>query len=189
MKTLCSAAETSEPEQAEALQALMRRQLPQITQRLQGTLEKLQDPKQKAETGKVSAQIWWQSLQYRYTNSGIDFLASKMAPNLSLPADLFDSVSDNLIQNALEKRKQQNGLKVSVRFTCEPEVALRVCDDGTAADANVARKLFAGPVPSEWGLGVGLYQAARQAEQTGYQLELAENKDGQVCFVLHEAAV
>lgn len=189
MKTLCSAAETSGADQAEALQALMRRQLPQITQRLQGTLEKLQDPKQKAETGKVSAQIWWQTLQYRYTNSGVDFLASKMAPDLSLPADLFDSVSDNLIQNALEKRKQQNGIKISVRFTCEPEVALHVCDNGSAADESVARKLFAGPVPSEWGLGVGLYQAARQAEQSGFQLELAENREGQVCFVLQEDAL
>ncbi len=44
------------------------------------------------------------------------------------------------------------------------------------------------PVPSSTGLGIGLYQAARHAERGGYALTLAENRDGEVCFVLRRAA-
>ena len=184
MKTLCAAAETSEASQAEALQALMQRQLPQMTQRLQGTLEKLQAPQQKAENGKVSAKIWWQSFQNRYTNMNIDFQVENFDDSLSLPADLFDSVSDNLIQNALQKRRLHSELTISVSFFNGVTYGLRVCDDGAAMEATTAHKLFSGPVKSEWGLGIGLYQAGRQAEQSGFKLTLAANQEGQVCFVL-----
>jgi hypothetical protein len=39
-------------------------------------------------------------------------------------------------------------------------------------------------VPSHTGLGVGLYHAAKQADQLGYRLTLAANEPGSVCFVL-----
>ncbi|MBP9804335.1 MAG: hypothetical protein KBE22_05450 [Candidatus Accumulibacter sp.] len=41
-----------------------------------------------------------------------------------------------------------------------------------------------GPVPSDSGLGIGLYQVARHAEACGYSLVLAHNTDGKVSFVL-----
>jgi len=44
--------------------------------------------------------------------------------------------------------------------------------------------LMRGPVASRGGLGIGLYQAARQAEAAGYALALETNRDGNVCFVL-----
>jgi hypothetical protein len=40
------------------------------------------------------------------------------------------------------------------------------------------------PVASDSGLGVGLYQAARQAARSGYRLELPENQAGRVTFRL-----
>jgi hypothetical protein len=40
------------------------------------------------------------------------------------------------------------------------------------------------PVASEDGLGIGLYQAARQADSQGYRLALAENRSGRVVFTL-----
>jgi agmatine deiminase len=40
----------------------------------------------------------------------------------------------------------------------------------------IARSLFRSPVPSESGLGVGLYQAAAFAAKSGYQLELTDNR-------------
>jgi hypothetical protein len=40
------------------------------------------------------------------------------------------------------------------------------------------------PVASASGLGIGLYQAARQAEALGYQLLLEKNADGDVVFAL-----
>jgi hypothetical protein len=42
-------------------------------------------------------------------------------------------------------------------------------------------------VRSSTGLGIGLYQAARLAERSGYALKLAENRDGAVCFSLARA--
>jgi hypothetical protein len=39
-------------------------------------------------------------------------------------------------------------------------------------------------VSSDFGLGVGLYQAARQAARSGYRLELVSNRLGQVSFRL-----
>jgi len=44
------------------------------------------------------------------------------------------------------------------------------------------------PLPSSGGLGIGLYQAARQAEAAGYRLLLEANRDGEVCFALRPAA-
>jgi hypothetical protein len=43
-------------------------------------------------------------------------------------------------------------------------------------------------VPSGGGLGIGLYQAARQAEAAGFSLALESNRDGEVCFVLRPQA-
>ena len=45
------------------------------------------------------------------------------------------------------------------------------------------------PVNSRAGLGIGLYQAARQAETAGYRLALETNVDGEVCFALTGPAV
>ena len=33
-------------------------------------------------------------------------------------------------------------------------------------------------------MGIGLYQAARQAESAGFSLALEANADGEVCFAL-----
>jgi len=45
-------------------------------------------------------------------------------------------------------------------------------------------QLFHNPVQSHTGLGIGLFQAAKQAAQAGYCLALAANEPGMVCFVL-----
>ena len=49
---------------------------------------------------------------------------------------------------------------------------------------DIASDLLSAPVPSDNGLGIGLYHAARQAEAYGYQLRLAGNTAGQVRFEL-----
>jgi sensor histidine kinase regulating citrate/malate metabolism len=60
-----------------------------------------------------------------------------------------------------------------------------VCDSGSAVEADVAASLLRAPVSSrEGGLGIGLYQAARQAQESGFRLVLENNVDGEVCFVL-----
>ncbi len=60
MKTLLAAAEVSSVEDGERLISLMRRQLPQLVQRLQNTVEKLRKPEDLAVHG-MPAAVWWQS--------------------------------------------------------------------------------------------------------------------------------
>lgn len=187
LKTLCAAAESTDTGRAEELQALIKRQLPQITQRLQLTLEKLQAPKAQAEANMVSAQVWWNNLKQRYVNDGIEFSASELDAALTVPADLFESVVDNLLQNALDKRRSEHGIGIGVSFANDSGVTLEVCDNGRPMDVEVAATLFNAPVKSESGLGIGLYQAAKQARQLGYRLEVACNGEAGVCFRLSSA--
>ena len=65
---------------------------------------------------------------------------------------------------------------------------LRVCDSGSAVPPEVAAGLMRSPMRSSGGLGIGLYQAARQAEASGYRLMLENNRDGEVCFALRADA-
>jgi C4-dicarboxylate-specific signal transduction histidine kinase len=61
---------------------------------------------------------------------------------------------------------------------------LTVCDNGAAIAKSTESQLFEAPVPSQSGLGVGLYHSAKQASQLGYRLALAANQPGTVCFML-----
>ncbi|MBE0616260.1 MAG: sensor histidine kinase, partial [Burkholderiales bacterium] len=54
-------------------------------------------------------------------------------------------------------------------------VRMEVSDAGNAIAPEIAAELLRGPVPSESGLGIGLYQVARQAEACGYKLALTHN--------------
>lgn len=184
LKTLMAAAESSGPEDAERLQALLVRQIPQLTQRLQNTVDKLKQPHE-VDQKTIAAGEWWRDLQARYAHDRVVFDMLAGDAGLGLPQDLFESVADNLLTNALRKRKA-NGEPVAVRasLVCSDGVELNVEDDGEPAPEHVARNLFLGPVSSEFGLGVGLYQAARQAAQFGYQLTLPENRAGRVVFRL-----
>jgi K+-sensing histidine kinase KdpD len=182
LRTLCAAAE-SKPESPADFQALMQRQLPAITQRLQGALDKLQKPRD--ETIELNGlSYWWQNLKRRYASNDIDFVLETIDEKLKLPKDLFDSVSDNLLQNALKKRKAADSLRIQVTLTTTPHLILRVCDDGEAIDSQLAKLLFHSPISSTDGYGIGLYQMGRQAQRLGYQLYIAENQKGKVCFEL-----
>jgi sensor histidine kinase regulating citrate/malate metabolism len=111
------------------------------------------------------------------------------APGLTeIPRALFDSVADNLLQNALAKRAAQPGVRVRVALQGGDEPGLLVCDTGRAVPAEIAASMLRAPVRSEGGLGIGLYQAARQAEAAGYVLRLESNREGEVCFGLRRAA-
>jgi signal transduction histidine kinase len=183
LRSLCAAVETSSEEQAPALQGLMQRQLPQITQRLNATLDKLQAP-QRADTSEVDAAFWWEALTQRYANRNVRFDAGGPPRGLKLPAELFDSVADNLIENALNKAADTAEFQVRVTFSSTGGGTLTVCDNGAAVAKGTLTHLFATPVASRTGLGVGLYHAAKQAAGLGYRLALAANEPGIVCFVL-----
>jgi signal transduction histidine kinase len=183
LNTLCLAAADDEQLATPAYQALLKRQLPVIARRLQQTLEKLQRPETEGAQF-VSAGRWWAGLQTRYGGEGILFSSTGARDEVSIPAPLFDSAAENLLQNALAKRQCKPELRIRVEFAAKEGASLRVCDDGEAIAAEVARQLFRAPVPSRSGLGIGLYQVARHARLYGYELTLADNVPGRVCFLL-----
>ena len=187
LRSLCAAAETSGPGQSDALMALMQRQLPQITQRLNTTLDKLKAP-QEMQATLLDAGRWWERLLQRNAGRRVAFEMQGSALGQSVPADLFDSVVDNLIENSLGKDGSMSAANVRVTFSPLRGGTLTVCDNGSIVPEVIARQLFTAPVPSQTGLGIGLYHAAQQADRLGYRLTLAANQPGTVCFVLTAAA-
>ena len=186
LRSLCAAAESSGAEQAGALQELIKRQLPLIAQRLTATLEKLKAP-QPANPVQVDAAVWWEGLKQRYTRNEIAFSANGALAAVTLPGELFDSVAENLLQNATAKAQLDASVSISVSLQSDNGGGLRVCDSGKAVPPAIAERLFSAPVPSQTGFGIGLFQAAKQAQQLGYNLTLESNSKGKVCFVLARA--
>jgi sensor histidine kinase regulating citrate/malate metabolism len=123
-------------------------------------------------------------LSRQYAREGVELEPARVPPGVRLPRSLFDSVADNLIRNALAKRATDGPTRVQASLEYREQLALRVKDTGSAVPAELAKDLLRGPVASRGGLGIGLYQAARQAEAAGYALALEINRDGDVCFVL-----
>ena len=177
LQVLCYAA--AQPGDPAEVASLLRRQLPQIADRLKATLDKLQSP-QREDAQAVAAELWWQRLQDRYAHAGIAWVGGQGSGQM-LPGALFDSVAENLLQNALAKRQREPGLSISVAFD---GVTLSVTDDGSAIAPALADGLLREPVLSNDGLGIGLYHAARQADALGYRLALAESRPGRVTFAL-----
>ncbi|MEW6676487.1 MAG: HAMP domain-containing sensor histidine kinase [Pseudomonadota bacterium] len=184
LKALCSAAEYSQPDQAASLQHLMQRQLPQIAKRLEITLDKLKAPAKVMGKSPILAREWWRNLRYRYGTERLEFDIDDGESDLWLPQELFDSVADNLIQNALRKRLGEPEIRIRIALVTQPLPSLTVCDTGHAAAPEVAKRLFQAPVSTHDGLGIGLYQAAKQAQDQGYRLEISSNREGYVCFTL-----
>ncbi len=183
LNVLCSVAVRDENRDSPQLQALLRRQLPVIAQRLTETLEKLQRPQESAESY-VAAHTWWEALVKQYRGEGVEFEQGPIAAGVRVPRTLFDTVADNLVRNALAKRLAEGNVAVRVALECEDLVSLRVCDSGSAVPEELAAQLLRSPVGSTGGLGIGLYQAAQLAKSGGYALALEANRDGEVCFAL-----
>lgn len=180
---LCAAAEQTSDTDNERLLALLRRQLPILNQRMTSTLDKLEAPNtEKKHFLKLGS--WWNALKIRYAHAEVRFTAQGIA-DMQVDTEVVDSVVDNLLQNALEKGKNESGFAVEVSLLSGDRTGLEVMDNGKAMPAERAEVLFKKHVPSENGLGIGLYHAGRQAAQAGYALELAENRDGSVRFFLN----
>lgn len=184
LSVLCSVASQDDSPQ---LQALIRRQLPAITQRLSTTLDKLQRPGE-TESRQVPLAAWWEALARQYQGQRVEFAAGALDPGARVPEALFDGVADNLLQNAIAKRGEGGEVRIRVLLECRKGPELRVSDSGRAVPAEIVGTLLRAPVRSDSGLGIGLYQNARYAEQSGYALTLERNRDGEVCFLLAPAA-
>jgi signal transduction histidine kinase len=183
LHAITSAIESVQPEHFGNTQRMLQGQLPHLTQRLKRTLDKLKQPEQISYT-QVPLRQWWDNLRARYRKREIDFSMSIMW-NASVPEDLFDNVVENLLENALNKRRREPDLRIQVALSAsENNVCLTVCDDGSAIPTEIEKTLLSQPVPSRDGFGIGLFQAAKQTIHSSYRLRIAHNKNGQVCFEL-----
>jgi hypothetical protein len=190
LDTLCAAANEADATSSPRFGELLRRQLPEISARLRQTLDKLVKPGLAPPAGPLPAAEWLVALESRCADASTTLVAEGdlTACMVSDPA-LFSSVAENLLQNIAAKRRRQPGLLATVRLVCvHGEAQLEITDNGTAIAQDLAGRLLRERVPSEDGLGIGLYQCARQAAQADYSLELARNVDGCVCFRLARMA-
>lgn len=189
LQTLCRAADEDGADTAPEFHELLRRQLPVIASRLGATLGKLQIPFEDGVGHDQLAVKWWSEARQRHAdNTWIRFEPALLQPSFKLPVAVFSSVLDNLIGNATEKRAHQPGLSVSITLKRDGDgMCLVFCDDGEPIEPSIAARLLRGPVPSASGLGIGLFQATRLAEQSAYVLSIEDNRRGHVCFSLAPA--
>jgi signal transduction histidine kinase len=173
-------------EQPARAQPILQRQLPVLTQRIELILSKLKTPNAQEETVELPLATWWEGLRQRHQHHHIEWRSPEQIDARLVPIALFDCAADNLIDNACNKRLREPGIKVGVTLELEP-FSLSICDSGSAIPDEVAKQLLNTIVPSEDGMGIGLYQVARWAVQSGYRLELGENKPGKVTFKISEA--
>jgi len=167
--------------------ALLQRQLPQLSRRLQSTLDKLRAPEVATADLPVTASAWWSELERRVEGTGVSMKAT-IASDPQVPGALLDSFVDNTLENARAKSQREPGIAISIAFECDEAGAIvTVCDSGTAVPERVARRLFHEPTERPTGLGIGLFHVARLARQAGYRIELGPNRDGAVCFTLASA--
>ncbi len=163
---------------------LVQRQLPEISRRLAQTLDKLQQPGGDTRDQR-SLYAWWSELRTQYAARSVAFDDAGAEDDVPVPAALFASAADNLLQNALQKRKTEAGIAIRAAVTAlDGAVVFAVEDSGSPIAAELAERLLAGPVTSSNGLGIGLYQVARQADAAGMRFRLAENRAGCVRFEL-----
>ncbi|MRR50499.1 MAG: sensor histidine kinase [Rhodocyclaceae bacterium] len=187
LNTLCVAASREGDQPSPEFQRLLMRQLPTVAQRLQQTLDKLGQPSMESSSW-VLAQVWWADVERRFSDQGVQFSSTGDISKALVPSSLFASALENMVQNALEKRRILPSLKVWANLAACPEgVILSVEDDGSPLPQALAEEIGRGPVASDNGLGIGLYQLSRQAVTSQYVLELAENRAGAVRFVLRPA--
>jgi len=184
LQSLFALASIAQSEPARA-QPILQQQLPVLSQRIEALLGKLKAPTPETESREIELMAWWEELCQRYAHRDIEWKLEHEGerPTLRIPAEMFDCVADNLIENTQNKRLREPALHVRVSLDVRSP-SLCVSDNGSAIPSGYAQKLLRTVVPSEDGLGVGLYQASRWARQNHYKMQLRENQPGKVTFEL-----
>jgi len=120
-----------------------------FTQRLAATLDKLQRPGAES-AARASARDWWDGLVRLYQGRGVDFSVEDLGEGAEVPRALFDSVADNLLQNALAKQKRQPGVHVRATLSGGEGQRIRLA---TQIGSNLTGVLYVLDEPS-----IGLHQ-------------------------------
>ncbi|NNJ97080.1 MAG: HAMP domain-containing histidine kinase [Gammaproteobacteria bacterium] len=162
---------------------MLRKQLPLLTDRLQATLDKLSAPALES-TESVSLKTWWEDMKAKYAGRNIEFSES-IDSETFIPAEVFNTVTENLLENARAKRQLQPDLSITLSLHSDTgKVQLRVVDNGKPVPDETLTQLFSEVIFSENGFGIGLYQSSQIAKRAGYKLLLENNTPGNVCFSL-----
>jgi signal transduction histidine kinase len=166
---------------------LLQRQLPQLTRRLQSTLDQLRSPQVETRETLRPVKAWWADVERRHGTSGLG-LGADIDGEVEVPANLFDAFIENCLDNARRRGGAAIGMKVSFSVAAG-KAELRFENAGDPVPDDIVRALFREPVATEsgTGLGIGLYQVARLAAQAGYAIDLAHNEPGRVAFRLRAA--
>jgi hypothetical protein len=191
-----AASEHREPERrksgtADAYEALLQRQLPQLTKRLQTTLDKLQNPSAEGVSAPIRASDWWSGVLARYAESGFGFAPdSAIDSDTLIPSAIFDAVLENGLENARQKKLTEPHIDIRIIFSLAPEPMLTITDNGSPIPPGVLENLFRAPIEraGQNGLGIGLYQAARQAASEGFVLGLTSSAAAGVRLTLQKRA-
>jgi len=166
---------------------VLKKQMPLLTQRLNTTLDKLRAPVNNNDAAaKTHSSLfqWWNQLQQHYSGRNIDF-SSDIKKDVDIPVDVFNTVIENLLDNARAKRMREPQLKINVELSNnDSHLNLSVIDTGSAIEPHVQELLFKEVVSSHNGFGIGLYQSHELAKAHGYKLNVEDNTDGRVCFTL-----
>ena len=182
LQSLYSLISIAEQQSAQA-QTILQQQLPVMAERIQLTLNKLKLPNEAKDESAIPLAQWWKNLQQRQQFRNLDWESDIDLEGQRVLPGLFDSIVDNLIENARNKRLREPGISILITLHANP-LRLSVCDSGSAISPSIETQLLHTVVASEDGLGIGLFQAARRAEQYGYSLQIKENIKGKVCFEL-----
>ena len=162
---------------------LLKQNLDQISLRLASTLKKLKAPELSNRVRYLSINEWLANFKNEQGHEKIRY-QDDIDINHDIPPDLFDSVINNLISNALMK---EDASEVIIDITSNREmIVVTVCDNGKNINSDVENQLFNKPVSSGQGMGIGLYQSSIMARAYNYELELANNQAGKVCFSLFQ---
>jgi hypothetical protein len=165
---------------------LLTRQLPQLTRRLQVTIDQLRAPQVETREINRPARAWWSGVERRHGGGDLEF-ACDVDAKTTVPAGLFDSFLENCLANARAKVLHGRELRMKAALTRgngRPQLSFE--DNGGAVPEQIARSLFREPIahPQDASLGIGLFQVSKLAAQSGYAIELAANEDGRVVFRL-----
>jgi len=160
---------------------LLQQNLNQISNRLESTLAKLKAPELSSAAPYVPVNAWLESFKTSHQLSKLR-IRNDFELNHDIPSELFDSVINNLLSNSLAKEEVN---QVIIDLTSNNEmIAITICDDGKRMSEEIENQLFNKPVSSGRGMGIGLYQSAIMARTFNFELELANNQSGNVCFRL-----
>jgi K+-sensing histidine kinase KdpD len=162
---------------------LLRQNLDRISSRLESTLDKLKSPEISTSIRIISLEEWVRRFQSEHAYPWLT-VNQDISLNHAVPCELFDSVISNLISNTQNKK---NVSRVIIDITANSEmIVVTVCDNGEQMNPDLESNIFIKPISSGEGMGIGLYQSAIMARSFNFELELANNENGRVCFSLFQ---